>query len=484
MLIFWDANDQFEFEKVFSTAAFCGDFQSNIWYIEYLNRWITTDKSHSLHLWDLEQEIKIRSVVFPKVEGALIEVVALEFLNVIAISSTDKQVTMWEPNRDQVVLSIKFGVCGIHSMAFSDIYQMFFTAGYDDKISMWSIHPMYYDNHLASKLIGHTSMVTAIKMIEKTPMLASADDIGHIKIWDVRNFNCIQTIEFGNRVVITKLIDLFRYGKLGFIGARVSFIDFDVHNVDYTLKAEEQLWPIKVDYNYNGGEILICTRKDIRFIDIESGRTKRIYTGLLDNEDDEIVACKILQQNSKFLLGDHRGNLGVYSYNTGEFIENLISHTNEIGSLRIDYSNKLIISGAWDSSLIIQKETKKGFEIRRKITNMHYSKEILFLDVSIYHNLIVTCSSNNIVYLWDYEYARLLASITLNKGSEPSSLQFINAYAVIIIGDNQGKIHFFHFKRKDIQYISIRRIAIIDINLSIISFKNNEKTENVNNRNY
>ena len=480
LLIFWDATDKFQFEKIFSTAAYCSDFQSNIWYIEYLNQWITTDKSHSLHIWDLEQEIKIRSVVFPKVEGALIEVIALEILNVLAISSTDKQITMWEPNRDQVVLSIKFEMGGIHSMVYSDIYQIFFTSGYDDKISMWSIHPVYYDNHLTTKLVGHTSMVTAIQIIEKTPMLVSSDDSGHIRIWDIRNFNCIQTLEFGSKLIITKLVDLFRYGKLAFVGARVSFIDFDVYNIDSILKGDDQLWPIKVDFNQNGGEILICTRKDIRFIDIETGRTKRIYVGLLKNEESEIVACKIFQQNNRFLLGDHRGNIGMYNYNTGELIQNLESHTNEIESLRIDYSNKLIISGGWDSSLIIQKETKKGFEVRRKITNMHYNKEILFLDVSVYHNLIVTCSSNNVMFIWDYEYAKLLASITIDKDSEPSCLKFINGYAVLIVGDNQGKIHFFHFKRKTFQYITIQRIAIIDINSPIIPFKyhNHDKNEN------
>ena len=30
--------------------------QSNIWFIEFLNQWITTDSSFKIYCWDLENE--------------------------------------------------------------------------------------------------------------------------------------------------------------------------------------------------------------------------------------------------------------------------------------------------------------------------------------------------------------------------------------------------------------------------------------------
>jgi hypothetical protein len=41
------------------------------------------------------------------------------------------------------------------------------------------------------KLEGHTKMVTSVVCIKNTPMVVSTDDIGVIKVWDIRKFNCV-----------------------------------------------------------------------------------------------------------------------------------------------------------------------------------------------------------------------------------------------------------------------------------------------------
>jgi hypothetical protein len=47
------------------------------------------------------------------------------------------------------------------------------------------------DNTLAGRLIGHPSMVTAVEIIEKTPMMITADDSGYLKTWDIRTLACL-----------------------------------------------------------------------------------------------------------------------------------------------------------------------------------------------------------------------------------------------------------------------------------------------------
>ena len=49
---FWDSNDDFGYEKQFMTTE-TDNFQTKIWFIEYLGLWLTTDKSHRLFSWDL-----------------------------------------------------------------------------------------------------------------------------------------------------------------------------------------------------------------------------------------------------------------------------------------------------------------------------------------------------------------------------------------------------------------------------------------------
>ena len=52
------------------------------------------------------------------------------------------------------------------------------TVGYENIINIFSIHPVYFDCNKEGKLVGHTSMVTSIEMVDKSPMLISADDSG------------------------------------------------------------------------------------------------------------------------------------------------------------------------------------------------------------------------------------------------------------------------------------------------------------------
>lgn len=39
-------------------------------------------------------------------------------------------------------------------------------------------------------------------------MVVSADDKGKVKIWNIRNFKCMQTIDFTDKVIITRLLDM------------------------------------------------------------------------------------------------------------------------------------------------------------------------------------------------------------------------------------------------------------------------------------
>ena len=57
-------------------------------------------------------------------------------------------------------------------------------------------------------------------------MLISCDDKGKIKLWDFKNFACIQTIDFSDKAIITNLLDMIEIGKIGVLGSRIHYIDF------------------------------------------------------------------------------------------------------------------------------------------------------------------------------------------------------------------------------------------------------------------
>jgi hypothetical protein len=58
-------------------------------------------------------------------------------------------------------------------------------------------------------------------------MVISADDKGKVKIWNIKNYKCMQTLDFSDKIIITQVIDMIEVGKIGVIGSRISFLEFD-----------------------------------------------------------------------------------------------------------------------------------------------------------------------------------------------------------------------------------------------------------------
>ena len=474
-LIFWDSHDNFEFEKRFFISNFSNEYQTNIWFIDYMNLWLTTDRSNVINSWDIEKETLVFQLSHPSIKNTIIDIIEIPIMKLVATGSLDRLLCVWDLTKKAVILIIDLKIGGIHSVLYFETYQVLITAGYENSISVYQINPVFLDHDLIGKLIGHNSMVTAIQCIDKTPILVSADDNGILKLWDIRSFKCVQTVDVGSKTIITKILDIGNMGKICFLGSRVNFLDFDDENNEKK-EVQENLYPIKAEYNYLQDELVICTRKDLRFLDLESGRIKKIYKGLLRKSDDEITIFKSVEQNKKFIIGDHRGGLMMFLYNTGEKCGNLQGHVNEITTLKVDFTNKLFISGGWDSTILIQKEEKNDFEVKREIKNCFNNKEINLLDVSVYHNLIVTISNNKSIYIWDYEYCKLLGSIDLDEGIEPTNICFINGYSILCISATNCKVFIVKFEMKE-QNIEFKLLGSINLEKTDKNSKDSDEEE-------
>jgi WD40 repeat protein len=152
----------------------------------------------------------------------------------------------------------------------------------------------------------------------------------------------------------------------------------------------------------------------------------------------------------------------MFSISSGEKIQNLISHSNEVSILKIDFANKLFITSGLDSTIMMQKEEKSSFELIRELNNMYNGKGINLIEISVFHNLLVTTTNSNVLMVWDYEYLKLLGSFELEKNVEPTSIIFINGYSVLTVGCNNMKIYFIYLSLNHPSF-SMRVISVIDL---------------------
>ena len=70
------------------------------------------------------------------------------------------------------------------------------------------------------------------------------------------------------------------------------------------------------------------------------------------------------------------------------------------------------------------------------------NKDIATLAFSVYHGMIAIGSTTNEVYVWDYEYAKILFSIFLPETIEPTAMTFLNGFSILVIAASNGEVYF------------------------------------------
>jgi WD40 repeat protein len=89
---------------------------------------------------------------------------------------------------------LKLDHISAHTLLYVPDFRVMLSAHYENNVYIWNFEGT--DCCLLNKLQGHNSQVTAIQVIKDSPMILTADEIGHIKTWDIRSLKCIQTFQY------------------------------------------------------------------------------------------------------------------------------------------------------------------------------------------------------------------------------------------------------------------------------------------------
>ena len=121
-----------------------------------------------------------------KIKRNIFEILEIPLLKLVAIGSLDKVITFWNFEKRLMVFSIEIPQGGCHTMRFFHSYSRLITVGFNTVARIYYINPIYFDVSVEGLLSGHTQSITAMEVIEDTPMVITADDMGNMKVWDIR----------------------------------------------------------------------------------------------------------------------------------------------------------------------------------------------------------------------------------------------------------------------------------------------------------
>lgn len=84
------------------------------------------------------------------------------------------------------------------------------------------------------------------------------------------------------------------------------------------------------------------------------------------------------------------------------------------------------------------------------------------MEVSVYHNLLIIGSNNcNSLYIWNYEYGKLIGEIKF-KEDTPVSIQVINGYSLLLATTANHNVYLFklNLSSNDLEISLVDRLQI------------------------
>ena len=104
----------------------------------------------------------------------------------------DRTIRLWDAASGKHKKQLEGHQKGVRALTYSNTYRFLVSAGFDYDAFVWNP----YVEHLILRLHGHNSSLCGVEVIPDTPQIITADTSGVFKVWDMRNFSCMQVRAF------------------------------------------------------------------------------------------------------------------------------------------------------------------------------------------------------------------------------------------------------------------------------------------------
>jgi len=204
-------------------------------------------------------------------------------------------------------------------LAFNSEHILLFSAGFDHDICVWN---PYIDNPVY-KVSAHNAPIVCLFAIDHTPQLISSDSDGLIKVWDIRSFECIQTINVqenfeSNKFNLSYMLSLWSHKRLMVAGRQLLFFEYD-KNLNPTLVDDSS--PLACYYIAHSQEFITPIMNSIKIWNALNGTIKKRLEDVVPQRVAEVTAFCLDTNKKRFVVGDSKGQVKVFSCNNGALMK-------------------------------------------------------------------------------------------------------------------------------------------------------------------
>lgn len=347
----------------------------------------------------------------------------------------------------------------MNSLAYNSAHRFLISSGFDHDCFVWSP----FSSTLLHKLRGHHAALVGCHTVEGTSELLTADTSGIFKLWDLRNFQCLQTFttdhEPGDLDDLSGTLSCFSHAKfhnpissLGVSGERIDdyriiaaskkMLFFDQERVRQDPVTDG---PIRVAcFNTQSLTIFTASERNVKMWDAVLGSLKQSYNNIVTSD---ITAACLDDRQRKFILGLSNGCVTVFNYQNGAVMKHFTPQ-GETPVVKLIYSihSKSVIAGYMDGLVRVYDENDiESCKIVRSFDEAYIHRGDLSTIAYLSPASLVASGGNlpsDGIRLWDFDSGKC-ETVIRTEGYEVLSLVFLDNYPLLAASTSDSMIRIF-----------------------------------------
>lgn len=357
---------------------------------------------------------------------------AIPSMDLLLTGSLDTTVRLWDISKRKERLKFSGHAAGVVALAYSDEFRFLLSAGIDHDVCVWSP----FADRLVFQLKGHGAPLVGVQFVPGTPQIVTADKEGWIKIWDARNFSCIQTIMSAPNII--SYTTTGNEHKRILVSTPSKILAFDQEGSPYSNLIEDEK-DAHAMYDAKQLTFVSAGSSMVKVWNALTGKPKKIFREVVQSD---ISSVCIDDRGRKVFVGSALGNIVGVNLSNGAKVKTLKSHQGEISFLGYNAPDKTVISCGADCVIRIHDDSQidKAAMLNRIPIVAGPNAELTSLAFSPILRLIATSMNNGVVQVFDMDTGKMQHKFQDQATHQRPAVAFLGQYPIMASSDEYGNI--------------------------------------------
>ncbi|KAL4445040.1 hypothetical protein ABPG74_018768 [Tetrahymena malaccensis] len=385
------------------------------------------------------------------------DILPINIQTTLVTAGLDANICLWDAATHLPKKELRGHEKGVYSLDWSDfspMNQCLLSAGLDHEAFVWNT----YVKEKIFLLRGHNHPLIGVKCLPGTPQVITADINGMVKIWDVRNFLCMQTINVPTDELNSFVVTSNQKKRIIFGARRLYYYEYDEPK-DQMLTDEKMC--LRVLYN----SVLLCLitlHPDcIKVWDIRTGKLQSVYREL---STAELTVCVLDTRKRKLFVGDADGNIFTVNIKNGAKMKKFEKHNNrmitdlthwtskkpatiEIGGDDEDEDgtgdSRRVVSCSREETVFIHDEDSNDPSRSCRYKMKQHKSSVNSLSLKQDSELFASASDDGNIVITNLNSYRQETLPSTQFPFEKKKVIFLDPYNALVTSDSEGYVHFY-----------------------------------------